>query len=143
MKEDPVNPSIAQATAEDIQAITQTCRDYTEGWFTADEGRMRRALHSHLVKRTIWHDLQKDTWQPGRILDAEMMAGYTRDGGGSALPESKKAFEIVILDVFRHIATVRVISHLYMDYLHLVKIKDRWLIINCLYEVRVGEQTTS
>jgi hypothetical protein len=142
MSEVSVNPSLAQAPAEDIQAITEASRDYTEGWFTADEQRMRQALHPQLVKRTIWHDLQKDTWQPSNLLDAEMMVGYTRDGGGSALPEAEKAFEIIILDVFRDIATVKVSSHPYMDYLHLIKINDRWLIINCLYEVRVGEQTT-
>jgi len=35
---------------------------------------------------------------------------------------------------------VKVSSYPYMDYLHLVKINDRWLILNVLYEVRVGEQ---
>jgi hypothetical protein len=141
MKDNLVIPSVAPATPEDIQAITEASRDYAEGWFTADAERMRRSLHPQLVKRTIWHDLQNGTWQPGISHDAEDMVGYTRDGGGSALPESEKAFEIVVLDVFRDIATVKVNSYPYMDYLHLVKINDCWSILNCLYEVRVGEQT--
>jgi hypothetical protein len=141
MKSNPVIPPVSPAAPEDIQAITEICRDYTEGWFTANEERMRRSLHPQLVKRTIWHDLQKGTWQPGNSHSAEAMVGYTRDGGGSALTESEKAFEIVVLDVFRDIATVKVHSYPYMDYLHLVKINERWSILNCLYEVRVGEQT--
>jgi hypothetical protein len=141
MNDKPGTPAVSPAAPEDLKAIEAASRDYAEGWFTADEERMRRSLHPQLVKRTIWHDLQKDTWQPSHASDAEMMAGYTRVGGGSALPESEKVFEIVILDIFRDIATVKVSSYPYMDYLHLAKIHDRWLIVNVLYEVRVGEQT--
>ncbi len=134
-------PFVPPATPEDIQAITEVSRDYTEGWFTADAERMQRALHPALVKRTIWHDLHDDAWKVGRTLTAEAMVGFTREGGGSTHPESEKVFEIEVLDALRHIATVKVSSYPYMDYLHLAKIADRWWIINCLYEVRQGEQT--
>ncbi len=141
MKNNPGIPSVPTATPEDIQAITETSRDYTEGWFTADEERMRRALHPELVKRTIRHHLQADTWKLEKILTAEAMVEYTRDGGGSGLQEFEKAFEIIVLDVFRDIATVKVSSYPYMDYLHLAKVNDRWFIVNGLYQVRVGEET--
>jgi len=134
-------PSVPSATPEDIQAITEVSRDYVEGWFTADEERVRRCLHPQLVKRTIWRDLQGDLWKVSNTLDAEKMIGFTRKGGGSALPENEKTYEIVILDVFRHSASVKVASHPYMDYLHLAKFNDRWMIVNCLYEVRNGEET--
>ena len=137
----PNIPSTLPATPEDVQAITKVSRDYTDGWFTADAERMRSALHPELVKRTIWHDTQNDTWKVGRTLTAEAMVGFTDQGGGSAHPESEKVFEIEVLDAFRDIATVKVSSHPYMDYLHLAKINGRWWIINCLYELRQGEQT--
>lgn len=137
----PNIPSVPPATPEDIQAITAVSRDYTEAWFTADAERMRRALHPELVKRSIWHDLQDDTWKVEPTLTAEAMIGYTGKGGGSVHPETEKVFEIEVLDAFRHIATVKVSSYPYMDYLHLAKMGDRWWIINCLYEVRQGKQT--
>jgi hypothetical protein len=141
MKDNHPIPSVPQATPEDIQAITEASRDYIEGWFTADEERVRRCMHPQLVKRTIWHDLQQDTWKVTDTLDAEIMMKFTRKGGGSALPENEKTYEIVLLDVFRHSATVKIASFPYMDYLHLAKFNDRWLIVNCLYEVRSGEET--
>ena len=61
-------------------------------------------------------------------------------GGGSALQEFEKAYEVVILDVFRDIASAKVSSYLYMDYLHLVKIDGRWQILDGLHKVRQGEQ---
>jgi len=141
MKNNPSIPSVPTATPEDIQSITEVSRDYAEGWFTADEKRMQRALHPELAKRTVRHHLQADTWKLENTLTAEAMVEYTRDGGGSGLQEFEKAYEIIILDVFRDIATVKVSSYPYMDYLHLAKVNNRWFIINGLYQVRVGEET--
>jgi hypothetical protein len=136
-----VIPSVQPATPEDIQAITEIARDYIEGWFTADAERMRRAILPELVKRSIWHDLQEDTWKVGPTLTAEAMVQYTQNGGGSNLSDVEKSYEIVVLDVFRHIATVKVSSYPFMDYLHLTKIDGCWQIMNCLFEMRQGEQT--
>ena len=141
MNPDSAIPSVPSATPEDLKAITETARDYVEGWFTADAERMRRALHPELVKRTIWHDISGNRWNVEPALTAETMVRYTQKGGGSALPDPEKSFEIVILDIFRHIATVKVSSHPYMDYLHLANMDGRWWIVNCLYELRLGEQT--
>src|SRR5687767_14890324 len=93
-------PSVPPATPEDIQAITETARDYIEGWFTADAERMGRAVLPELVKRSIWHDLQEDKWKVGPTLTADAMVRYTQNGGGSKLPDAEKSFEIVVLDVF-------------------------------------------
>lgn len=79
MKNNPSIPSVPTATPEDIQSITEVSRDYAEGWFTADEKRMRRALHPELAKRTVRHHLQADTWKLGNTLTAEAMVGYTHD----------------------------------------------------------------
>jgi hypothetical protein len=135
-------PPVAPAAAEDLQAIEAACRDYAGGWFTADEQRVARAMHPELVKRTIWRDLQDNTMKVGKLLTAEAMVGYTRDGGGNALPEHEKAYEVTILDVFRDIASAKVSSYPYMDYLHLIKTDGRWQILNCLYMVRQGDENS-
>lgn len=126
-------------TPDDIESITQASQDYVEGWFTADGERMRRCLHPDLVKRTIMRDPKQGIWKLRRPLDGQMMVTLTQDGGGSDAPESERTYEITILDVFRHIATVKVLSYPFMDYLHIAKINNRWLIVNVLWELRQGE----
>lgn len=126
-------------TKEDIQRITETSHDYVEGWYTGDVERMRGALHPDLAKRTLAHDLQTNTWSLTRRVNAEMMVTFTEDGGGSEVGEQGLKYEIYILDIFRHIASVKVLSYEYMDYLHLAKINDRWQIINVLWELKEGE----
>jgi len=126
-------------TSHDIDLITQTSRDYIEAWYSADAERMRRCLHPDLVKRTLLYDPEKETWLLRRPSNAEMMVEFTGKGGGSDTPEVERTYEIIIQDVFRHIACVKVISRYLMDYLHLVKLNERWFIVNVLWELREGE----
>jgi hypothetical protein len=68
-----------------------------------------------------------------------MMVGWTEKGGGSDLSKEDQTYEIEVYDYFRHIASAKVISHTYIDYLHLAKIDGVWLIVNDLWELREGE----
>jgi ketosteroid isomerase-like protein len=136
---DDAGLSVAAPEPGDIEAITEIARAYIEGWFDGDEERMRRCLHPDLVKRTIYRDPKSGEWGLGRPSTAEMMVGWTRDGEGRTTVARERAFEIEVQDVFRHIAAVRVLSYPYMDYLHVAKIGNRWLIVNVLWELREGE----
>ncbi len=130
-----------QPARDDREAIAAVARDYIEGWLDGDEGRMRRCLHPELVKRTIVRDPASGDWRLGRPADAEMMVGWTREGDGRTAIPRERAFEIVVEDVFRHIASVKVLSHPFTDYLHIAKLDDRWLIVNVLWELREGEES--
>jgi Putative lumazine-binding len=141
MQDNDGGMKVAPPEPDDIKAITDVARDYIEGWLDADEGRMRRCLHADLVKRTIWHDPALGDWRLGRPLDAKMMVGFVREGKGRTVVARERVFEITVQDVFRHISSVKVQSHPYMDYLHVAKIGDRWLIVNVLWELREGEET--
>jgi hypothetical protein len=136
---DPVTPRDSIPSPEDIDGITQASRDYIEGWYSGDAERMRRGLHPELVKRTLMYDAGGGTWLLRPPSTAGMMVQFTGRGGGSDVPEAERTIEITIRDVFRHIACVQVVSRDMMDYLHLVKLNDRWFIINVLWELRKGE----
>ena len=134
------NNTAEHASPDDVRAIEQTCRNYVDGWFRADEESMRAALHPELAKRGIWYDLQAGAWKL-KHLSADELVGYARQGGGSALDDKEKAYEIFLLDVFRDIATVKLVTSPYMEYIHLARINGRWWIVNVLYELRQGEET--
>lgn len=139
---EPITPRDSIPLSEDLEGITQASRDYIEGWYSADAERMRRCLHPELVKRTLMYDAEGGTWLLRRPTTVEMMVRFTQQGGGSNVPETERTVEITIQDVFRHIACVRVLSRDMLDYLHLVKLNDQWLITNALWELREGEVNT-
>ena len=93
------------------------------------------------IFRRLVDDPERGDWELGRTATAEMMVGWTRDGDGHTAVARERAFEITVQDVFRHIATVKVLSYPFMDYLHVAKIGDRWLIVNVLWEVREVAET--
>ena len=134
------NPSASAPVADDLAAITGTARDYIEGWLDGDGDRMRRCLHPDLVKRTVRRDPTLGDWQLEPPADAAMMVAWTQANEGRTDIADERAYEIIIEDVFRHIASVRVLSHVYMDYLQIAKLGDKWLIANVLWELREGEQ---
>jgi hypothetical protein len=135
-----VETAVAPPSADDVEAITAVARDYVEGYFDGDEARMRRCLHPELVKRTIWHRADTEEWALGRPSSAEDMAGWARDGVGRDAVDRGRPITITVEDVFRHIASVKVVSRPFMDYLHIAKLGDRWLIVNVLWELWEGER---
>jgi hypothetical protein len=115
----------------DTQAIYQAVSDYYDGWYKPDMKRMNRSLHVGLAKRAIERD---DAGEENLLhLTKEMMMDATRKGGGSNNPPEKKNWTITILDCYEEIATVKVNSVEYMEYIHLARQDGKWQIVNVLY----------
>src|SRR5689334_5629799 len=104
---------------DDADAIVATVRDYWDGWFDGDAGRMERALHPALAKTGVVIDAAGP--RVTGVMTAGDMIGWTRDGEGVAARPADASCEITIDDVHHEIATVSVRSGIYREYLHLVK----------------------
>jgi len=122
----------AEVGEADRAAILAGARDYIEGWLDGDAERMARCLHPDLAKRSVL--LGADGCTLENITRAEMVAA-TAEGRGR---KYARPYEIAVLDAFGGIATVRVLSSAYMDYLHIGWCGERWLIVNVLWQRRPG-----
>jgi len=116
-----------QADAESVAAVAT---EYFQSWFAGDGERIRACLHPALAMRTPEEpgsarlDLHED---PTEVLVAD-----TAGGEGTSFEPRQ---EVTVLDVFQDIATVVVRSEPLVEYLHLGRFGDRWLIVNALYWV--------
>lgn len=124
----PILPNTA--SQEDLEGIQQAALDYIEGWYEGDAERMDRSLHPELIKRKILQDRLS-------TLGQDDMVELTQSGGGKAFPGDKKN-TITILDVYFEIATVKVESAEYIDFLHIGKVDGEWMIINVLWTGKRG-----
>ena len=115
----------------DAQAIYQAVSDYYDGWYTPDAKRMARCLHAGLAKRAIQLDEMGKEYLLHLTKD-RMMESIDK-GGGSDAPSEKKNWTITILDSYEEIATVKVASAEYMEYIHLAKQDGQWQIVNVLW----------
>jgi hypothetical protein len=120
--------AVEERTAAEA-AVVNAVLDYFEGWFDGDAGRMERALHPGLAKRS----LQKD----GRTLDettAEWMIDATARGLGGERDPGDRRIDVEVEDVYDTIANVTVRSAVYREYVQLALTPEGWKIVNMLWE---------
>jgi hypothetical protein len=120
-------------SAEDSTAIRATAMDYIEGYYTGDGDRMERALHPKLAKRIV------EQGADGSVLHnmtAEQLISGTRRGGGKMTPPERKQMDVSILDIYRSVASVKIIAGDWIDYLHVARFDGRWVIVNVLWEMK-------
>jgi hypothetical protein len=127
-------PASAQ-TAADSTAIRQAALDYIEGWYEGNGERMERALHPELAKRIVNVDPRNGRNSLGQQSAMTLVLG-TRRGGGKDTPAAQQRKDVRILDIFGNTASVRVDASSWVDYLHVAKWNNRWVIVNVLWELR-------
>lgn len=128
-------PSASHAqVAADSAAIRAAALDYIEGWYTGNAERMERAVHPDLAKRIM------NTDQRGRRVlghqSAMTLVLNTRRGAGKETPVAEQRTDVRVLDIFGNAASVRVDAGGWVDYLHVARWNDRWVIVNVLWELR-------
>ena len=129
------SPASAQETASaaDSAAIRQAALDYIDGYYSGDAARMERALHPQLVKRIV-RDVEGT-----RVISemtAQQLIDGTAAGWGARVPADVRRSDVVILDIFRNVAAVRVDAHDWIDYMQLARFEGEWKIVNVLWELR-------
>ncbi len=122
-------------TADDSLAIKETALNYIEGWYEGNGDRMEKALHPELAKRAVFSD---STGKKSRLsqMSALTLIQSTRAGGGSRTPENEQQKDVTILDIYRNVASVKVVASEWIDYLQVAKWNGEWKIINVLWELK-------
>jgi len=122
-------------SVSDADLIKQTALDYIEGWYEGNAERMERALHPELAKRIVRSDAKSGRSMLGQMSAMTLVQG-TRRGGGKDTPKEKQRKDVTILDVFENAASVKVVASDWIDYLHMAKWNERWVIVNVLWELK-------
>jgi len=117
----------ASVSTQDQAALVATALDYAEGWYQGDAERMRRALHPELAKRALrTQNGREELWSLTRD-DLVNHAHVTAMKPGDRI-------DVSVLDVSDRIATAKIVSPRFVDYVQLVRQDGRWVIVNVLWE---------
>ena len=125
--------AVRAQTAADATAIRATVLDYVEGWYAGDADRMARALHPELVKRILVSDTATAR-SFVQTMGASALVNGTRHGYGKSTPADRQQKDVTVLDVFGNAAVAKAVMADWIDYLQLVRVDGRWLIVNVLWE---------
>ena len=135
----PIIPAPPEPWEKERPAITQTALDYVEGWYEGNAERMERALHPDLAKRIVRGDFKVG---PNRLdqMSALTLVQAVRKGFGKATPKEKQQKDVIILDIYQNVATVKAVMADWVDYMHMAKWNGRWVIVNVLWELKPKPQ---
>jgi len=115
------------------KAIRQTVLNYLEAWYQGEPERGTGSLHPDLAKRIVRTDPEsgKDILEN---MSAARLAERWSSGEGKATPRENQKKEVTVLDVHGGMASVKLEAAAWVDYMHLAKVNDRWVIVNVLWE---------
>ena len=112
-------------------ALEATCFDYVDGQLEGDPERVARSLHPDLAKRRVLGDTPDERLGLRRMSKEELVE-LTRQG---ALKTPKEQWDrsCTVLDVAGNTAAVRAETPWFVDFFHMGKFGDRWVIVNALW----------
>lgn len=112
-------------------AIEAACFDYVDGQLEGDPARVARALHPDLAKRRVLGDTPDERFGLRRMSREELVE-LTRQGALKT-PKEQWNRSCRVLDVAGNAAVARAETPWFVDYFHLGKFGERWIIVNALW----------
>ena len=112
-------------------AIEATCFDYVDGQLEGDPARVARSLHPDLAKRRVLGDTPDERLGLRRMSKDELVE-LPRQGVPKT-PAAQWNRSCTVLDVAGNIAAVRAETPWFVDFFHMGRFGDRWVIVNALW----------
>lgn len=124
--EDNLTP---KATSGESSAVSATVKSYIEAYYTGDALRMKQTLHPHYLKHMIHGDI------PMREKTAAQMEQEVRSNGPSGQPQAEKTEQISVLDIAGDIASAKLVTPGWVDYITLSKVDGQWKILSVVQRI--------
>jgi hypothetical protein len=118
-----------QASNATTSAVRATVTNYIEGYFAGDAQRMAQTLHPHYLKHVIHANTQMD-----EMTGRQVMKNVRREGIPD-LPPASKTEQVTVLDVAGDIASAKLVTPGWTDYMTLSKVNGDWKILSVVQRI--------
>ena len=125
------NAQGSKTSNDDSSAVRTTVRNYIEAYYTGDAARMEQTLHPHYLKHMIHGGV------PVREKTALQMVSDVRSQQGppSDLPQAVRTEDISVLDISGDIASAKLVTPHWVDYVTLAKWDGGWKILSVVQRI--------
>ena len=114
-----INAQQNKTSGDDASSVRLTVTNYIEAYYTGDARRMEQTLHPHYLKHMIHGDI------PMREKTGTQMVQEVRSNGPVDLPAANKTEQVSVLDIAGDIASAKLVTPGWTDYVTLEKINGR------------------
>ena len=113
----------------DEAAIEDTVVNYIEAYYAGDASRMAATLHPQYLKHVI------DGERPIREQTGADMVEAIRSQGAADLPTAEKTEKVSVMDISGDIASAKLVTPGWTDYLTLAKSNGHWKILSVVQRI--------
>ena len=118
-----------KVASDDASTVQATVKDYIEAYYTGDARRMEQTLHPHYLKHVIHGNI------PVREKTGLQMVEDVRSQGPVDLPPAEQTEQISVLDISGDIASAKLITPHWVDYMTLSKSDGEWKILSVVQRI--------
>ena len=113
-----------ETPGDDVSAVRSTVTNYIEAYYTGNAARMEQPLHPHYLKHKIHGNI------PVREQTRAELVQSARSGEGTHMTQAERREQITVLDVAGNIASAKLVTPGWTDYMTLTKIDGEWKILS-------------
>jgi len=118
-----------ETPSDDYAAVRATVTNYIEAYYAGDARRMEQTLHPHYLKHMIHGSI------PVREKTGDEMVREVRTNGAVDSPQSDRTEQVKVLDVAGNLASAKLITPHWIDYMTLSKTSDGWKILSVVQRI--------
>jgi putative lumazine-binding protein len=119
----------AQNKTNDSAAIQTTVTNYIEGYYAGDAARMQATLHPHYLKHMIHGNIPMREWTGQQMVES------VRSNGPADMPSSDKTEQVSVMDISGDIASAKLVTPHWTDYMMLAKVNGDWKILSVVQRI--------
>ena len=125
----------------EYKAVEMAILDYVEGLYDVDSTRIEKSVHPEMRKRGYWYDKKKKMYHDNLDMTYDQLvhlaANWNKSGKRANADTPKK---IEIYDINDRTASAKLTAAWGIDYFHLSKLDDKWVIMNVLWQSITKEE---
>lgn len=125
----------AQDPSDEVKAVEDACFDYINAFYQADTTLAYRSVHKSLRKTGFYWDKEKETYSDQLEMpfgDLIALSKRWNDDGTRANDKTPKGVEV--FEISDKTAVAKVSAIWGIDYMALMKIDGKWMIVNVLWQ---------
>jgi len=123
------NAQNKEIPSHDASAVRSTVANYIEAYYTGNAARMEQTLHPHYLKHKIHGDI------PVREQTGTDLVQAARSREGTHLAQAERKEQITVLDVAGDIASAKLVTPGWTDYMTLTKVNGEWKILSVVQRI--------
>ena len=118
-----------ETPSDDASAVRSTVMNYIEAYYTGNAPRMEETLHPHYLKHKIHGNI------PVREQTGADLVEAARSAEGTHLTQAQRREQITVLDVAGNIASAKLVTPGWTDYMTLTKVGGEWKILSVVQRI--------